>query len=390
MKKVLVVGAAVTLAVLVISWFRSLRAFSRRLSRPSGIQIRTLLLAVLITSCRGLHQTNESVHEPKTGTAALPAERLPLGDPQFVESRDIVSIRGPLSITRGVLRDRQGNLWFATWEGIVRYDGKYFTNLTLLKGLRRFHVFSILEDRRGNLWFGTVRGGVYRYDGEFFTLFTVTDGLASNVVSCMAEDQAGNIWFGTDHGVSRYDGRSFTNFTIQDGLSGNAVNVIVRDQAGKLWFGTSGGVSWFDSSPAHRSGGRPFTEFTNTPGSTLFSGVQSIIEGKNGFIWIGSRQGLWRYDGKSLTKLRTKPTSHIFEDQAGNLWLSESDPARSVMTLSRYDGRSFTEIATSAQIFAIAEDRTGTIWFGTEQGVSRYDGRVLTRSSDELRWGLLR
>jgi ligand-binding sensor domain-containing protein len=322
--------------------------------------------------------------------APLPESSPPLGDPQFVVTRDVVSTRGPRSITRNVLLDKNGTLWFATWEGIVRYDGKLFTNVTLTEGLRRFHVFSILEDKAGNLWFGTIRGGVYRYDGRSFTLFTAGDGLASNVVMCMLDDQAGNIWFGTDHGVSRYDGKSFTNFTMKDGLSGNSVNSMVRDKAGKLWFGTSGGVSWYDPSPSLRPGGKTFTEFTDTDGSTLFSGVQSIIEDKNGSIWIGSQQGLRRYDGRSLTKLSKKATSHIFGDRAGNLWLSEGDGGNSGMTLSRYDGRFFAEIGKSVQIFGIAEDRAGNIWVGTEKGVSRYDGKSFINFADELKWPLPR
>ena len=82
-----------------------------------------------------------------------------VGDPNFVVAPDIVSTQGPSNITRNILQDRNGNYWFASWEGIVRYDGKLFTYVTLKEGLRRFHVFSVLEDQTGNLWFGMIRGG---------------------------------------------------------------------------------------------------------------------------------------------------------------------------------------------------------------------------------------
>src|SRR6266446_3852223 len=174
-------------------------------------------------------------HEPKTIPAA-PTEINAPRDPSFVVARDTISTHGPHSITRNLLLDKNGNLWFASWEGVIRYDGKLFTNVTLKAGLRHFHVFSLLEDKTGNLWFGTIGGGVYRYDpsaesisqkaglttrSKSWTLFTTTDGLASNVVMCMLEDKAGNMWFGTNSGVSRYDGKAFTNFTMKDSLSGN-------------------------------------------------------------------------------------------------------------------------------------------------------------------------
>src|SRR6188768_290948 len=101
-------------------------------------------------------------------------------DPYFIESTDTISSHGPNHITRDILQDRKGNLWFATWLGIIKYDGKLFTNYTLKENLIHFHVFSLYEDKKGNLWFGTARGGLYKYNGKTFTLFTTKDGLPHN------------------------------------------------------------------------------------------------------------------------------------------------------------------------------------------------------------------
>jgi ligand-binding sensor domain-containing protein len=305
--------------------------------------------------------------------ATNPTNR-PVEVPNFANAAHIFSTQGPHSITRTLLQDKHGILWFASWEGIIRYDGALFTNVTLKEGLQPFHVFSVLEDKRGSLWFGTIGGGVYRYDGKSFALFTAADGLASNVVMCMLEDRAGDIWFGTDHGVSRYDGRSFTNFTTRDGLSGDSVNSIAQDKAGQLWFGTYRGVS--------RYAGGSIIEFTNTE-KRSFRNVRSIIEDKAGHIWIGGQDGLDRYDGKSLTRHRTNFIGYILEDKKGNLWVSEGEISGSHMTLSRYDGRSFTEIKSDKQIFGICEDRAGNIWFGTWKGVYRYDGKGVTSFNSE-------
>ena len=59
-------------------------------------------------------------------------------DPYFVESVDTVSTRGPRNITRNMLQDKTGKFWFATWEGIINYDGKIFTNFTLKENLKHF------------------------------------------------------------------------------------------------------------------------------------------------------------------------------------------------------------------------------------------------------------
>src|SRR6478736_5293480 len=81
-------------------------------------------------------------------------ERKPY-DPYFINSRDTFSKYAPDHITRDVLQDRQGNFWFATWMGIVKYDGKLFTNYTLKDDLVRFHIVCCFEDSKGRLWFGT-------------------------------------------------------------------------------------------------------------------------------------------------------------------------------------------------------------------------------------------
>jgi ligand-binding sensor domain-containing protein len=75
-------------------------------------------------------------------------------------------------------------------------------------------IYSILEDKAGTLWFATEKNGVWRYDGKSFTNLTTKDGLGHNSVFCIVEDDAGRIWFGTRNvGLCRYDGKMFTEFS---------------------------------------------------------------------------------------------------------------------------------------------------------------------------------
>jgi len=294
-------------------------------------------------------------------------------DPYFVVTKDIVSEYGPNSITRNVLQDRKGVFWFATWQGIMSYDGKEFTNHTLKNGLRRFHTFSALEDSSGNLWFGSIGGGVYKYDGRTFTNYTTEDGLSNNDVLCMTQDNAGNIWFGTDDGVSRYNGKSFTNFSTLDGMGGHSVNSIIQDKHGTLWFGTRYGVV----SDVTQYDGKTFKLFSNTNG-VPFSNVRSIIEDKEGNIWIGGQTGLFRYNGKSLSTVSTKFIGYIFEDKAGTIWLSHG--AEKGMALSRLDGKEMKRITADDQVFGINTDTAGNIWFGTMYGPKLFNPSVTLKS----------
>lgn len=301
-------------------------------------------------------------------------------DPYFVESKDTVSYYGPKCIVRNLLLDQSGNFWLATWQGIIKYDGKVFTNYTLKENLIHFHVLSCYEDKKGNLWFGTVRGGLYKYDGKSFKLFTKRDGLAENSVGCFAEDKEGNIWFGTDNGVSRYDGKTFTNFTVSDGLSDNDVGAIIQDRSGKFWFGTAKGITCYD--------GKSFTKFNDNEGLP-FKRVASLFEDKKGNIWIGSGakgekgKGLCRYDGKLLTEsIAPGFVMYMFEDMKGNLWFAHNRGEANInFSLYNYDGKSVNKIMEkndpgNPSIWGILEDKKGNIWFGSHKGVCCYNGKT--------------
>jgi ligand-binding sensor domain-containing protein len=301
---------------------------------------------------------------------------------------------GPNTITRHVTQDRNGNIWIASWDGIFRYNGTSFTNITSKVSTARF--FSVLEDRKGNMWFGSVGSGVYRYDGKSFQNFTTNDGLVNNDIVSIYEDRAGNIWFGGYGGASRYDGKSFQNYIIDgDSMTEDRtgrtfpdtppleVNSIIEDKKGKFWFGTRNKTFVYDARLPDVQG-KTFTVFTHD--NIPFTNVRSIIEDKRENIWFGGPDGLWRYDGHTFTNFTHKFVGYVYEDKKGNIWTSSEKDKHRGWALSRYDGAALsdetvevTEITSSKKlIFGISEANNGHIWFGTLDGVCRYDGTTVT------------
>ena len=317
---------------------------------------------------------------------------LPTANPRL-ETKEVITSHGPNNITRNIKQDRHGNIWFASWEGIFRYDGKSFTNITAKVSSARF--FSVLEDRKGNLWFGSIGSGVYYYDGKSFRNFTTKDGLINNEITCIYEDKTGNIWFGVNGGVSRYDGKSFRNYLMNgdsmiENRTGktfpdftrppNEVNSIIEDKTGKFWFSTRGNTFIYD--------GKRFTVFTHN--GNPFSNVRTITEDKKGNIWLGGPDGLWRYDGSTFTNFTQKFVGYIIEDKKGNIWTSSESDNGQGWALSRYDEKSLsnkkptvTEITKSGMLFGILEANDGSIWFGALDGAYRYDGNTITDFKDK-------
>jgi ligand-binding sensor domain-containing protein len=326
------------------------------------------LMSVFHTSC-GQNQTNV----PKDNIKS--------------ETKDSITSQVPYSMVRNIKQDRNGNILIASYRGVLRYDGKSFTNITSKISSPSF--WDVLEDRKGNLWFATRDSGVYYYNGKSllvgqagFQHFTTREGLAGNTVFHIYEDRAGNIWFGTGDGVSRYDGKSFRNFTAKEGFSNNSINTIIEDKTGKLWIGTRGEAFVYD--------GETFTTLTHNGGA--FNNVWSIIEDKKGNIWLGDN-GLWRYDGSTFTKVSERGAYAIIEDKKGNIWTTGNvnPPGGTVWALSRYDAKSLynkkptvTDIMSiqgTGALCGILEANDGSIWFGAlgpQSGVYRYDGKTIT------------
>ncbi len=83
-----------------------------------------------------------------------------------------------------------------------------FTHLTTVDGLSQGYVTAILQDRRGFMWFAT-RDGLNRYDGNTFLAYkhnpNDSHSLNSNFIQDLAEDDHGNLWIATNTGVNKFD-----------------------------------------------------------------------------------------------------------------------------------------------------------------------------------------
>jgi streptogramin lyase len=303
-------------------------------------------------------------------------------DPYFSPIADKSTPLMPRVILRNIREDRDGNIWFASFGGPIRYDGKEFTNFAEEAGIAGRRIFSLIVAKSGALWFGSITGGASKYDGKSFTRFTTKEGLPDNDVLWIFEDKKGDIWLATNEGVSRYDGKSFIHYSAKDGLPHNSVYAIAQDRSGTLWFGTQDGIASYD--------GKTFTNFASIAGRE-FQNIRSIVEDKAGNLWFGGQFGVYRYDGKTGEMLKAKDgllsnfVGSMIVDKAGCVWFGHPDEDRGGAT--RYDGKTFTHFTQeeglpSTNVYCMLEDRDGRIWFGSVgYGASRYDGKTFTNFS---------
>ncbi len=239
----------------------------------------------------------------------------------------------PFSYSFATFEDKEGNHWFGTTRGLIKYDGKSYFHFGTAEGISVPDVRSILQDSRGHLWFGGNGGGITRYeppkDGKLAAFFhyTETEGYINRATNSIREDKSGNIWFAASGtGVTKYtpavDGQSgtFVHYTAAEGLP-SGVSSIFADKNGYLWF-SSNGLTKYEPSKQGHSG--TFTNYTAAQG---LPASNSIFEDKSGIFWITSRKGLSKFDGKTFLNFTTGEglsnniLSRPVEDKDGNLWI---------------------------------------------------------------------
>lgn len=292
-----------------------------------------------------------------------------------------------------IAEDKNGNLWFGTSGGVSKYEAKSptspsnFIQYTEKEGLSNNFVTSIIEDKAGNLWLGTRGGGVNKFDGKSFAHYTQKTGLSNNFVNAIVEDQRGNVWFATDSGACKLNfignrsGDYFTYLGLTEGLSDNFVGSIIEDKSGNLWFGTDKGMCKFD--PDEDGGSGVITAFTGKNESNIE--VNSILEDEKEaeLFWkIGQAQG--GHLGKTYIRKNNVNDKLIYvraimEDKNGNIWYTTKDQG-----LNKYNGNYYSNFPVhsgrrSDLISCILEDHKGSLWIGSNQGISRFGNEVPKR-----------
>jgi PAS domain S-box-containing protein len=185
----------------------------------------------------------------------------------------------------------------------------------------------------------------------------------------------------------------FTHLSTEQGLSQSRVDHMLQDRRGFIWIGTYNGLNRFDG---YRF--QVYKPDPNNPNSLGGALVLPLFEDQSGILWIGVDAGLDRFDPTTerFTHFRIDPNNpdspsgeveHITQDRDGMLWvathngLDRLDPASGRFTHYRHDPGDPNTLSSSDVRFLL-EDRQGVLWVATSAGIDTFDrrtGRVLRR-----------
>ena len=283
--------------------------------------------------------------------------------------------------------------------GHARLSDLKFTHLTTSDGLSQGYVTAILQDRRGFMWFAT-RDGLNRYDGNAFVVYKNNPNdpgsLSSNFIQDLMEDDRGYLWIATNTGVNKLDPTTerFTRYLHDpnnpNSIGGAYVTSIARDSRGYLWFGTQdAGLDKFDPTTGI------FAHYRNDSDGQFVGGITQVIEDSRRDIWFVGSRGLFHLNQTAGQITRPPATRNglsadsVYEDETGNLWMLTHSP---IVGLVKYDLHSerFTKYPLDAGAVGVlastmnggslngklVADGQNGLWVPSSQGLYCFDRRT--------------
>lgn len=333
----------------------------------------------------------------------------------FTQLSDIrfnrLSIEDGLSqvCVNSILQDSQGFIWFATQDGLNKYDGYSFRiykpNSAEKNSLSNNIVKVLYEDKSGHIWIGTAGGGLNRFnpDDESFASYVFDpfdkSTLSNNDVYAIFEDSDSILWVGTyGGGLNKFDKKTGTFERYQhiqqepNSIGGNLIRAITEDKNGNLWVGIDeGGLDMFNK------GTRTFKHFRHNPSdsSSLSNDIVMDIHVDNdNVMWIGTYGGgLNRFDIYSgrfeafrkavgVNSIASDIVWSVYEDSLNRLWIGTREGGISILDKKTKKFVNYKNSPTNHHsisgnnVLSIIEDESGIFWFGTESGgVNYFDSR---------------
>ncbi|MEO6548072.1 MAG: two-component regulator propeller domain-containing protein [Ferruginibacter sp.] len=299
-----------------------------------------------------------------------------------------------------IIKDKLGLMWFATDDGLNKFDGTKFTiyrnKPSDTNSLRSNEITSLHEDQAGSLWIGTSGGSLSRYNRvlDNFTNYKAENkpsAIRNNVVLSLCSDSQGKIWVGNFSGISILEPATgvIQDFNVNGNeVFGKTTLTLFRDSKNKMWIGTNEGLFVYDFATAKI---RQITIDPNDINSLNGNIVKSIAEDQQGTIWLGTKNGLnslkpnfknfsnYSYSLARHNSIGNVEVNAISLDNDGDLWIGTSNGLSILNSVSgainqlSYNKRN-TQGLTSRSVRAVYAAEEGIFWIGTFRGgINKYD-----------------
>ena len=270
------------------------------------------------------------------------------------------------TLTR-LLIDRDGGVWVGSLEGVFRLTGNAFERFATPDGFTNNNAREIFEDAEGSIWIGT-DAGVNRFRDARITTWGVRKGLSEEFARAVLEDRKQRIWVATSDGLFVVTTQGVRRYGRKEGLISGAVLSLAEDPDGALWIGTNGGG-------VHRLTGEKIEVMSGKFGIGIVP-VRAILPASDGSLWLGTSAGIvktsWHQKPvtattRAIAGLPSEQVSSLLEDKNGRIWVG----TRGGLAVIESGSTLATKVAgIDATVLGVNLDREGRIWVSTGNGLA--------------------
>jgi ligand-binding sensor domain-containing protein/signal transduction histidine kinase len=283
-----------------------------------------------------------------------------------------------LQDTHCLLVDGSGRIWIGAGDDfLLCRDGEQWRRYRMPRHLARPYVNTLAEEPDGTVWAGSVSEGLFQFKGGRLVTIDARSGLSDNAVQALLVDRESNLWVGTAGGLNRLRRSNLTVFGQNEGLGYGPVQGLAEVGPGTIWAGKP-------LEGIYRWQGRSFALLSGTDVSQRAPDVITLLEASDKSCWVGGGKGLWQFKSPETAKGEIEVAAlaglnvlSIAEGAGGEIWVG----TREGQLWRRADGNwsMQTNYSLSRPITAIARDKDGAIWIGTDgAGLYRVKGEGRT------------
>lgn len=315
----------------------------------------------------------------------------------------------------GISDDKDGNLWFATYNAGIDYLDKKTGqitryNQTTIKGLGSDYNWCATDDRNGNLYVGHVFSGMSVISLKNKTAVNYQNNphdpasCPDTRVNCIYIDSRKRVWIGSNNGLALFlpgKGKFIAfrrNKNNPNSISGNIIRCIEEVDGNSIWIGTStGGVNILNYEDEMFTNPEKVS-FQHIPVSEGPQGlsnanIETIRQDSYGNVWVGTAGGglnFFRnkpefFNKISYTPGETSPTglsnklvSGVCLDKTGQLWVGTEERGVDIFrNMQRVRNLNRQNSIVSNNIGSLFTDSRGIVWIGTVEG-TLYTGDPVT------------
>ncbi len=274
---------------------------------------------------------------------------------------------------QALMEDAHGALWLGTRSRGLR---RMTPDLDVRRMLQAPEdISALLEDDDGNIWVGTTGGGLIRMSDSTLRTFDRSVGLVENRSLSVAQDDEGRMWFANrDGGVVHLNARGrFPSFEPTRRWDAFSAYAVAPAQKGGIWASTTHGLLLLKNSTIRK---HYFPEFL-----LQWSAPRIILAAKNGDLWLAlPSAGLCRVRGDEISRFDTghglppSPILSLAEDASGRIWAGgENGQLFQMDEENRFASVSLTGTpGDHGALQSLYFDSAGACWIGTQrEGILR-------------------